>query len=179
MRNLHRTCFYVTLLTTAILTRATFNLKKEPCKIQTAAVTDEFSFEAGSHNRFHMIVCELRLNETEKAILYGKSAETGRSLVEVPLVTEAKMKEAARSSDFPGWHWTAWEGTAVLFRVRKEGRKVVMEPVSHEVLIVLGVTTVKLRIVKVVSHLCFQSTPRYHAFLLFLSFVLLKMKITK
>lgn len=52
-------------------------------------------------------------------------------------------------------------------------RVVVTKPVSHEVLIVLGVATVKLCIVKVVPQLCFQPTTSYDAFLLFLSFVLL------
>lgn len=93
-----------------------------------------------------------------------------------PSGSRSKMKGAAHSSDFPGWHWTAWEGTAVLLMDKKEGRKVVMEPMSHEVLVVLGITAVKLCIVKVVSHLCFQSTSRHNPFLLLLPFVLLRRK---
>lgn len=48
-----------------------------------------------------------------------------------------------------------------------------MEPVSHEILIVLGVATIKLCIVKVIPQLCFQSASRYDPFLLLLAFVLL------
>lgn len=91
-----------------------------------------------------------------------------------PSVHWSKMKGATQSSDFPGWHWTAWEGTAAFLRVDEGKRAVVMEPVSHEVLIVLGVATIKLCIVKVISHLCFQTTSRNDSFLLLLSFVCLQ-----
>lgn len=48
---------------------------------------------------------------------------------------------------------------------------------SHEVLIILGVTTIKLCIVKLILHLRFQSTAGHDSFLLLLSFVLLSKEI--
>lgn len=51
-----------------------------------------------------------------------------------------------------------------------------MEPVSHEVLVVLGVAAFKAAIVHVVSHLCFQTATGYDTFLLFFPFVLLERK---
>lgn len=52
-----------------------------------------------------------------------------------------------------------------------------MEPLSHEVVKVLGVATVQLCKVKVAFHLCFETTSRHNTFFLLLSFVLLQSPI--
>lgn len=90
----------------------------------------------------------------------------------VPLVSEANGRGATHSSDFPdgtGQH----EEVQLQFRGSR-GREALEEPVSHEVIVVLSVITVKPSIVKIILHLCFETTSAcYYAFLLFLSFVLL------
>lgn len=52
-----------------------------------------------------------------------------------------------------------------------------MEPLSHEVIKVLGVATIQIAKVKVVFHLCFETSSRYDTLLLLLSFVLLRNQI--
>lgn len=91
----------------------------------------------------------------------------------VPLVTEAKNEGGNKqfrlsrmaldsmrrySCDSEGWQGK---------------RATAMEPVSHEVVKVLGVAAIQLRKVKVAFHLCFETASRHDAFLLLLSFILL------
>lgn len=89
-----------------------------------------------------------------------------------PLVSEANRRGATHSSDFPdgtGQH----EEVQLRFRGSR-GREALEEPVSHEVVVVLSVITIKSSIIKIILHLCFETTAScYYTFLLLLSFVLL------
>lgn len=104
--------------------------------------------------------------------MYERKSEDWLLPGTVPLVSEANGRGATHSSDFPdgtGQH----EEVQLRFRGSR-GREVLEEPVSHEVIVVLSVITLKSSVVKIVLHLCFETaTSGYNAFLLFLSFILL------
>lgn len=137
--------------------RSNIYIKNEPCKTLDNSSCNIFAIEAGSPNRYYMIMCELRLNETKKRQFHMYEH---KELVKLdapwysPSGHWSKMKGATHSSDFQdgtGQH----EKVQLHFWGFRGGRAVMMEPVSHEVLIVLGVATIKLCIVKVISQLCF------------------------
>lgn len=144
-----------------------------------------FSVVAGSSNRFRVICLWVEAEwerkgnsicmEGEKKKKKKKNREWRDWMLPgiVPLVTEAKWRgqdTVQIFQDGTGQH----EKVQLHFWQSGEGeRAVVMKPVSHEVLIVLGVASIKRCIVKVIFELCFQTTSSYDPLLLLFSFVLL------
>lgn len=175
--NLHRTLFLCRYTynchTGSLVCRQEGRLINRKWAPQKSYSSSYNVFSTEATDSMWLCVCESRLNATEKGnSLLEQSVETGCFLVIVPLVTEARWKGQHIVQTFQG-------GTGQREKVQLYGwlsgeeEGCLMEPVSHEVLIVLGVTTVELCIVKVVSHLCFQTATRYDSFLLLLAFVLL------
>lgn len=162
----------------AILTGATFNKKwalQNPRQQQLKCI---LHWSWVTQQIIHDDVCELRLNETEKRQFHMYER---KELVRLnapwysPSGHWSKMKGATHSSDFPGWHWTAWEGTAAFLRVGRgkgsgDGASVTWSPHSlgrshhqtlHSQARLSSVLSIRLQVqpLSSSSFLCFAVNP--------------------
>lgn len=93
-----------------------------------------FSVVAGSSNRFRVICLWVEAEWERKGNSICMEGEKKKKKKKKPWVARldapwyspsghwSKMKGARHSSDFPGWHWTAWEGTAAFLTVGRRGK---------------------------------------------------------